>query len=47
MWSTLAQGASEIRIPLKKGIAGHVATTGETLNIPDGKLFYLILNYLL
>lgn len=26
-------GAVEIRIPLDKGVAGFVATTGETLNI--------------
>eukprot|EP01006_Ploeotia_vitrea_P024214 TRINITY_DN56976_c0_g2_i1.p1 TRINITY_DN56976_c0_g2~~TRINITY_DN56976_c0_g2_i1.p1 ORF type:complete len:705 (-),score=79.58 TRINITY_DN56976_c0_g2_i1:1898-4012(-) len=25
----------EVRLPLSAGIAGHVATTGETLNIPD------------
>ncbi|XP_064626928.1 probable 3',5'-cyclic phosphodiesterase pde-5 isoform X4 [Lineus longissimus] len=25
----------EIRFPMDKGIAGHVASTGETLNIPD------------
>ncbi|KAI8805978.1 hypothetical protein BJ742DRAFT_680566 [Cladochytrium replicatum] len=35
LWSTLAQGAGEIRIPLSKGIAGYVATTGEILNIPN------------
>jgi putative methionine-R-sulfoxide reductase with GAF domain len=35
LWSTLAQGAGEIRIPMNKGIAGHVAVTGEILNIPD------------
>eukprot|EP00035_Acanthoeca_spectabilis_P006068 m.120052 g.120052 ORF g.120052 m.120052 type:complete len:865 (+) comp13335_c0_seq2:121-2715(+) len=28
-------GAKEIRFPMDRGIAGHVATTGETLNIPD------------
>ncbi|MEE9252772.1 MAG: HD domain-containing phosphohydrolase [Thermodesulfobacteriota bacterium] len=37
LWSRIAQGLEikEIRIPLDKGIAGHVATTGETLNIPE------------
>jgi adenylate cyclase len=29
------QGEVDIRIPLSAGIAGHVATTGETVNIPD------------
>nr|KAJ3422883.1 hypothetical protein HK105_005831 [Polyrhizophydium stewartii] len=35
LWSTVAQGSAEIRFPMNKGIAGHVAMTGETLNIPD------------
>ena len=39
LWSKIAQGSGadslEIRLPLDKGIAGHVATTGQTLNIPD------------
>ncbi|MEO1520562.1 MAG: GAF domain-containing protein [Cyanobacteria bacterium J06633_2] len=39
LWSKVAQGEGEkfleIRIPLNAGIAGHVATTGEYLNIPD------------
>ena len=37
LWSKVAEGveASEIRFPLRQGIAGHVATTGETLNIAD------------
>src|ERR671928_894496 len=36
-WSRVAQGAeiNEIRFPVGVGIAGHVAATGETLNIPD------------
>ena len=38
LWSRLARGASEIRFPMRLGIAGHVAMTGETLNIPDGTL---------
>jgi len=37
LWSKVAQGAglSEIRIPRGAGLAGHVALTGETVNIPD------------
>ncbi len=37
LWSKVAQGADmkEIRVPRGMGIAGHVATTGETVNIPD------------
>lgn len=39
LWSKVAQAEGEkhldIRIPITAGIAGHVATTGETLNIPD------------
>ncbi|KAJ3068821.1 hypothetical protein HDU99_003095, partial [Rhizoclosmatium hyalinum] len=35
LWSSVAEGAGEIRIPMTKGIAGYVATTGEVLNIPN------------
>lgn len=37
LWSKVAQGldVAEIRFPADKGIAGHVATSGETLNIQD------------
>ena len=39
LWSKIAQGDGEerleIRVPVGKGIAGHVAETGEFLNIPD------------
>jgi adenylate cyclase len=37
LWSKVAQGMErhEIRFPMHLGLAGHVATTGETLNIPD------------
>ncbi len=36
LWSKAAIGLkSEIRFPADKGIAGHVAVTGEILNIPD------------
>jgi adenylate cyclase len=38
LWSKIAQGEGEdrleIRVPVGKGIAGHVAATGECLNIP-------------
>jgi adenylate cyclase len=36
-WSRVAQGAgiAEIRFPIGVGIAGQVAATGETLNIPE------------
>ncbi|MCL1467591.1 GAF domain-containing protein [Argonema galeatum] len=39
LWSKISQGEGEkpieIRLPMNVGIAGHVATTGESLNIPD------------
>ncbi len=38
LWSIVAMGIDqnqEIRFPAGKGIAGHVAMTGEILNIPD------------
>jgi adenylate cyclase len=37
IWSKVAQGwaVKEIRLPLGTGIAGHVAMSGETVNIPD------------
>jgi adenylate cyclase len=37
IWSKVAQGAglAEIRVPIGAGIAGTVAATGETINIPD------------
>ncbi|KAJ3156801.1 hypothetical protein HDU86_003567 [Geranomyces michiganensis] len=35
LWTTVAQGTQEIRIPINKGIAGYVATSGKTLNIPN------------
>jgi putative ABC transport system ATP-binding protein len=39
LWSKIAHHAGEapldIRIPLTRGIAGHVAATGEVVNIPD------------
>jgi hypothetical protein len=36
LWSRVAQGSGEIRLPMSMGIAGHVACTGEVLNILDG-----------
>jgi HD-GYP domain-containing protein (c-di-GMP phosphodiesterase class II) len=35
LWTKVAQGTGEIRIPLGSGIAGAVATTGCTVNIAD------------
>jgi signal transduction histidine kinase/CRP-like cAMP-binding protein len=37
LWSKVFQGKElvEIRLPIGKGIAGYVAATGETINIPD------------
>ena len=36
LWSKIATGVKkEIRFPANRGIAGHVATSGEVLNIPD------------
>lgn len=35
LWSRLVDPPMEIRIPLTSGIAGHVARTGEPLNIDD------------
>ena len=37
LWSKVAQGpeVSEIRFPMTMGLAGHVARTGEALNVPD------------
>jgi GAF domain-containing protein len=35
LWSRVALGAGEIRFPMGRGIAGLVAATGQTINIPD------------
>ena len=37
LWSKVLQGDNmvEIRLPIGRGIAGHVAATGEIVNIPD------------
>lgn len=37
LWSKVWQGANvvEIRLPIGKGVAGHVAQTGKTINITD------------
>lgn len=39
LWSKVAKGASNtIRMPMNKGIAGHVATSRELLNIQNAYL---------
>lgn len=35
LWSKVAQGTQPIILPMGVGLAGMVASTGETLNIPD------------
>jgi GAF domain-containing protein len=37
LWSKIAQGVRfrEIRVPVSEGVAGYVATSGETVNITD------------
>jgi len=35
VWSKVALGAAEIRLPIGRGIAGTVAASGEVVNIPD------------
>ena len=35
LWSKVALGSAEIRLPLSAGIAGEAARTGRTVNIPD------------
>lgn len=35
LWSKVALGSAEIRVPLSAGIAGEAARTGRTVNIPD------------
>jgi len=35
LWSKVAHGAKEIRFDMSQGIAGKVAVSGKTLNIPD------------
>lgn len=35
LWSRIAQGMREIRLPVGKGLAGYVAQEGKLLNIPD------------
>lgn len=38
LWSQVAQGVPPLRFSASRGIAGYVARTGETLNIPDAYL---------
>jgi len=36
LWARVAQRtATEIRLPMGEGLAGHAALTGETVNVPD------------
>ena len=35
LWSVATGSGSEFRIPIGAGLAGHVATTGETISIAD------------
>src|SRR5262249_51636418 len=35
LWSKVAAGAREIRLPKDSGIAGRVAATGAPMNVPD------------
>ena len=35
LWTKVAEGIDTIRVPLGKGICGHVAVTGNTVNVPD------------
>lgn len=37
LWTTIAQRSTAIRLPLGRGIAGSVAESGETINIPDAQ----------
>ena len=36
LWAKVAQRTTvEIRLPIGRGLAGHTAATGETINVPD------------
>lgn len=35
LWTRVAQGIDEIRMPVKRGIAGLVVSSGHILNVPD------------
>ena len=35
IWSRVALGTGEIRVPIGRGLSGTVAQTGETINIPE------------
>lgn len=35
LWTRVAEGSGEIRLPLGRGIAGSVATAGQAVNIPS------------
>jgi len=40
LWTKVAKGTDTIRVPLNKGLVGHVAIKGETLNILDAHKDY-------
>lgn len=35
IWTKVAEGIDQIRLPIGQGICGHVAKTGETVNVKD------------
>ena len=35
LWTMVAEGVQQIRLPLGQGISGRVAATGEIINVPD------------
>lgn len=35
LWTEVAEGVDQIRLPMDHGICGHVAMTGEVVNVPD------------
>lgn len=35
LWTEVAEGVDQIRVPIDHGICGHVAITGEVVNVPD------------
>ncbi len=46
LWTKVAEGVDQIRLPLGQGISGRVAQTGEQINIPDAwKLPYFNMEF--
>ena len=43
LWSKVAEGTSEIRLPLGRGIAGHVASSGEVVNVAGARFIVTVL----